>query len=257
MHILVNGPAARRGKLLSSRAENPGPGSPSLVFTENPRPTDLSTVDLSTVDLSTVDLSTVDLIIDLSFDQHPELLHFYAAHTHPGSFFILHANTLSLRETAHSLGLMEHLPRIAGVNAWPGCLDGPLWEMSVGHDAALDQLKRLSEALGFLFERVEDRVGLVTPRVMCMIINEAYLTLQEGTADRADIDLAMKLGTNYPGGPFEWAERWGLGEVSRMLHCLQSATGDPRYKRSKLLIEEALAFNEQLNSMVNHMPSNI
>jgi hypothetical protein len=42
-----------------------------------------------------------------------------------------------------------------------------------------------------------------------------------------------------------------------MLHCLQSATGDPRYKRSKLLIEEALAFNEQLNSMVNHMPSNI
>jgi 3-hydroxybutyryl-CoA dehydrogenase len=246
MHILVNGPAARRGKLLSSRAENPGPGSPSLVFTENPRPTDLSTVDLSTVDLSTVDLSTVDLIIDLSFDQHPELLHFYAAHTHPGSFFILHANTLSLRETAHSLGLMEHLPRIAGVNAWPGCLDGPLWEMSVGHDAALDQLKRLSEALGFLFERVEDRVGLVTPRVMCMIINEAYLTLQEGTADRADIDLAMKLGTNYPGGPFEWAERWGLGEVSRMLHCLQSATGDPRYKRSKLLIEEAF----QQNSMV-------
>jgi 3-hydroxybutyryl-CoA dehydrogenase len=225
MHILVNGPAARRGKLLSSRAENPGPGSPSLVFTENPRPTDLSTVDLSTVDLSTVDLSTVDLIIDLSFDQHPELLHFYAAHTHPGSFFILHANTLSLRETAHSLGLMEHLPRIAGVNAWPGCLDGPLWEMSVGH---------------------EDRVGLVTPRVMCMIINEAYLTLQEGTADRADIDLAMKLGTNYPGGPFEWAERWGLGEVSRMLHCLQSATGDPRYKRSKLLIEEAF----QQNSMV-------
>jgi 3-hydroxybutyryl-CoA dehydrogenase len=90
-----------------------------------------------------------------------------------------------------------------------------------------------------------------------MIINEAYLTLQEGTADRADIDLAMKLGTNYPGGPFEWAERWGLGEVSRMLHCLQSATGDPRYKRSQLLIEEALAFNEQLNSMVYHMPSNI
>ena len=248
MHILVNGPAARRGKLLSKYVEKSDLGSPTptVVLTENPRPTDLSTVDLSTVDLSTVDLSTVDLIIDLTFDQHPELLHFYVDHTHPGSFFILHANTLSLRETAHSLGLMEHLPRIAGVNAWPGCLDGPLWEMSVGHNAALDPLKLYTETLGFQFERVEDRVGLVTPRVMCMIINEAYLTLQEGTADRADIDLAMKLGTNYPGGPFEWAERWGLIEVSRMLQSLQSATGDPRYKRSQLLIEESF----QQNSMV-------
>lgn len=254
MHILVNGPAARRGKLLSSCAENTGPESPSLVFTEIPGPGSASMVfteilkqsDLSTVDLSTVDLSAVDLIIDLAFDQHPELLLFYMAHTHPRAFFILHANTLSLRETAHSLGLVEHLPRIAGVNAWPGCLDGPLWEMSVGHIAALDPLKLYSEALGFQFERVEDRVGLVTPRVMCMIINEAYLTLQEGTADRADIDLAMKLGTNYPGGPFEWAERWGLGEVSRMLQSLQSATGDPRYKRSQLLIEEALQKNPRI-----------
>ncbi len=246
MHILVIGPAARRGKLLTALAENSDPGSPSLVFTETPRPKDLATEDLATEDLATEDFAAADLIIDLAFDQHPELLHFYAAHTHPGSFFILHANTLSLRETAHSLGLMEHLPRIAGVNAWPGCLDGPLWEMSMGHDAAFENLKKISETLGFQFERVEDRVGLVTPRVMCMIINEAYLTLQEGTADRADIDLAMKLGTNYPGGPFEWAQRWGPGEVSRMLHCLKSATGDPRYKRSQLLIEEAF----QQNSMV-------
>jgi 3-hydroxybutyryl-CoA dehydrogenase len=74
-----------------------------------------------------------------------------------------------------------------------------------------------------------------------MIINEAFLTLQEGTAQREDIDLAMKLGTNYPGGPFEWAEKWGLDEVARLLHRLQQSTGDPRYKRSQLLTEEAMA----------------
>jgi 3-hydroxybutyryl-CoA dehydrogenase len=224
MHILVNGPAARRGKLLSTLTENPGPDSPSLVFTENPEPEDLS---------------TADLIIDLAFDKHPDMLQFYTANTHPESFFILHANTISLRETVLAQDLVEQLPRFAGVNAWPGCLDVPLWEMSTGHDAALEKLKNISETLGFQYELVQDRVGLVTPRVMCMIINEAYLTLQEGTADRDDIDLAMKLGTNYPGGPFEWAKLWGLDEVSRMLQCLQSATGDPRYKRSQLLSEEA------------------
>jgi 3-hydroxybutyryl-CoA dehydrogenase len=72
-----------------------------------------------------------------------------------------------------------------------------------------------------------------------MIINEAFLTLQEGTAERKDIDLAMKLGTNYPGGPFEWAEKWGLDEVARLLHRLQQSTGEPRYVRSHLLVEEA------------------
>jgi 3-hydroxybutyryl-CoA dehydrogenase len=226
MHILVNGPTARRGKLLSALAENSGPESPTVVFTEN---------------AEQADLSAVDLIIDLVFDKHPDILQFYSVNAPIGTFFILHANTLSLRETVHSLGLIDLLPRIAGVNAWPGCLDGPLWEMSTGHDAALATLKPFSEILGFQFDMVQDRVGLVTPRVMCMIINEAFLTLQEGTAQRADIDLAMKLGTNYPGGPFEWAEKWGLDEVARLLHRLQQSTGDPRYKRSQLLTEEAMA----------------
>jgi len=225
MHILVTGPADRRGNLLSALTEPSSHESLSIAFTETP---------------DQAVLSTCDLLIDLEFDMHPEILRVYLEKTHPEAFFILHANTLSLRETAHSFNLVHLLHRVAGVNAWPGCLDGPLWEMSTCHDAAHETLEHLSKTVGFEYERVADRVGLVTPRVMCMIINEAYLTLQEGTAGRSDIDLAMKLGTNYPGGPFEWAERWGLHEVSRMLQCLQSATGDPRYKRSQLLIEEAM-----------------
>ena len=64
---------------------------------------------------------------------------------------------------------------------------------------------------------VEDRSGLVTPRLICMIINEAYYALEEGTASRDDIDLAIKSGTNYPYGPFEWAKRIGIRNVVEFL----------------------------------------
>ena len=57
----------------------------------------------------------------------------------------------------------------------------------------------LAEKLDFPLERCGDRVGMVTPRVMAMIINEAYFTVQEGTATKSDIDLGMQLGTNYLG----------------------------------------------------------
>jgi 3-hydroxybutyryl-CoA dehydrogenase len=74
-----------------------------------------------------------------------------------------------------------------------------------------------------------------------MIINEAYYTVQEGTATRADIDLAMKLGTNYPYGPFEWCERIGLEHVYHLLEAVYDDTKDERYKIAPLLKKEYLS----------------
>ncbi len=40
-----------------------------------------------------------------------------------------------------------------------------------------------------------------------MIINEAYFTAAEGHRFAEDIDISMKLDTNYPFGPFEWSKK--------------------------------------------------
>jgi 3-hydroxybutyryl-CoA dehydrogenase len=82
---------------------------------------------------------------------------------------------------------------------------------------------------------VEDRVGMVTPRVIFMLINEACYTLQEGTASIKDIDTAMKLGTNYPYGPFEWADKIGINEIYETLIAIYEDTKDERYKICPLL----------------------
>jgi 3-hydroxybutyryl-CoA dehydrogenase len=84
--------------------------------------------------------------------------------------------------------------------------------------------------LGTDYALVKDQAGFATPRVISMIINEAYLTAEEGTATIADIDLAMKLGTNYPFGPFEWARRIGIADVIKLMDALYAATDDVRYK---------------------------
>lgn len=96
-------------------------------------------------------------------------------------------------------------------------------------DSQAEQLTAIAEKLNFKYIRVKDQVGMVTPRVVGMIINEAFETLKDGVASRADIDLSMKLGTNYPFGPFEWAEKIGVNNLRALLLAIQKETGDSRY----------------------------
>jgi 3-hydroxybutyryl-CoA dehydrogenase len=88
------------------------------------------------------------------------------------------------------------------------------------------------------YEIVADRVGLVTPRIIGMIINEAYRALEDGTATRVDIDSAMKLGTNYPYGPFEWCERIGRMQIIQLLDAVYQDTLDEGYRVCRLLRTE-------------------
>ncbi|GAB3331282.1 3-hydroxyacyl-CoA dehydrogenase family protein [Hymenobacter humi] len=121
----------------------------------------------------------------------------------------------------------------------PTLLNRQLLEVSVFHEADHEQLAATCATLGTDFRVVADRVGLVTPRVICQIINEACFTVQEGTATMQDVDLGMKLGTNYPHGPFAWANAIGVPRVYRVLESLWNDTHDERYKICPLLKRQA------------------
>lgn len=127
-----------------------------------------------------------------------------------------------------------------GFNGMPTLFNKELLEVSAYRSDSVDQLKKIMAALNTDFQIVDDRVGMVTPRVICMIINEAYFTVQEKTASREDIDIAMKLGTNYPFGPFEWCQRIGIKNVYELLEAMYEDTHDERYKICPLLKREYL-----------------
>ncbi len=84
-------------------------------------------------------------------------------------------------------------------------------------------------------EIVTDRIGLVSARVLAMIVNEAAFALMEGVADPADIDTAMRLGTNYPEGPLAWGDRIGIDLVLAILEALYKEYREERYRPCVLL----------------------
>ncbi|CAN5457314.1 hypothetical protein BH10BAC4_BH10BAC4_23140 [soil metagenome] len=118
---------------------------------------------------------------------------------------------------------------VFGFCGLPTFLNREILETSLSTEDHRPALERICLTLSTKYQIVADKVGLVTPRVICMIINEAYYTVEEGTATKDDIDLAMKLGTNYPYGPFEWCTRIGSRNVCRLLEAMFSETKDSRY----------------------------
>ncbi|HMG68008.1 MAG TPA: 3-hydroxyacyl-CoA dehydrogenase family protein, partial [Chitinophagaceae bacterium] len=106
------------------------------------------------------------------------------------------------------------------INAWPGFLGRTVIEASgLGTDFKIKTEKIFS----FLNKRVEwiaDEPGFITARIVSMIINEAYFALGEKVSTKDEIDTAMKLGTNYPFGPFEWSRKIGLKNISSLLNEL-------------------------------------
>jgi len=133
-----------------------------------------------------------------------------------------------------------HDANLFGFCGLPTLLNRPLLEVSLYDEADREKLAETCAALGTDYRVVADRVGLVTPRVVCMIINEACYTVQEGTATMQDVDLGMKLGTNYPRGPFAWANAIGVERVYDVLEALWNDTHDERYKVCPLLKRQAL-----------------
>lgn len=83
--------------------------------------------------------------------------------------------------------------------------------------------------------RVREGVGLVFPRIVSLIMNEAARSLGEEVTGADEIDIAMRLGVNYPQGPLRWADQAGLDEVLAVLEGLQRETGDDRYRPAPLL----------------------
>lgn len=112
----------------------------------------------------------------------------------------------------------NQLPKnVARINGWPGFLERPVWEIACEEK---EIFAPVFQKLNWEILVVKDEPGMVSGRVVSMIINEAFYALKENVSTKKEIDLAMKLGTNYPLGPFEWVEKIGTEKVFDLLTVL-------------------------------------
>lgn len=171
---------------------------------------------------------TYDCLFDLNFDDNPDSIQDYMV---LGDETLLFLSGVKIQIEASIPATMWS--NVIFVNAWPGFLKRNALEYSTlipeFNPQTIVQLGWNSA------NRVMSRVGMVSPRVVCMIINEAFYTLQEGTAGKEDINNGMKLGTAYPYGPFEWCEIIGIKQVFETLSALFEDTRDERYRICSML----------------------
>lgn len=124
------------------------------------------------------------------------------------------------------------------INGWPTFLKRPLAEASCIDESLKQGAEKILSAFNKTIEWIPDIAGFVSPRVISMIINEAYYAQEENVSTKKEIDTAMKLGTNYPYGPFEWSEKIGLRNIYDLLISLSKTNS--RYTPCILLEKEAL-----------------
>jgi 3-hydroxybutyryl-CoA dehydrogenase len=101
--------------------------------------------------------------------------------------------------------------------------------------AAVDEATGLLQAAGLTVYVIDDAPGLVVTRTVAMLVNGAVDARHKGVASAADIDTAMRLGTNYPLGPLAWGQRWGPATVLAVLDAMHAWYGEDRYRPSALL----------------------
>lgn len=217
MNVLISGDPVRVEELLTQLPDGLN--------------TDTFETDL---DYNKLKLENYHLVFDLNMDEHSHKLKFLTKHTGLKVFICAVKNSLASMLFENKIEKPEC--ELYGINSLAGFISRPLKEITMfdfglQNEKLNDILKELNWKAGI----VADRTGMVTPRVIFMIINEACFTLQEGTAGIKDIDMSMKLGTNYPSGPFEWANQCGIKNVYETLYAVFKDTKDERYKICPLL----------------------
>ena len=94
--------------------------------------------------------------------------------------------------------------------------------------------------LGFNPHQLSDVPGLIVARTIAMLINEAADAVNQGVCTQEGADSAMKMGVNYPQGPFEWLASWDAKSVNTLLDNLDAWYRGERYRVSPWLRQCAL-----------------
>jgi 3-hydroxybutyryl-CoA dehydrogenase len=145
------------------------------------------------------------------------------------------------------------ITRLAAATSRPGKFVGmhffnPVPMMSLvevirGHlteDATVDAVAAFAKALGKTPIVVKNSPGFVVNRILCPMLNEAILALQEGLASAEDIDNGMKLGCSHPIGPLALCDMVGLDVLLAVMEVFYRDFNDPKY-RPALLLKEMVA----------------
>jgi len=153
---------------------------------------------------------------------------------------ILASNTSSISITLLA-SATKHPEMVCGMHFFNPPQLMPLVEIIRGNktsDDTVERIREMSEKLGK--ETVlckKDSPGFIVNRILVPALNEAVFLVQEGVADPADIDKAVKLGLNWPMGPLQLMDYVGLDTTYNITQVFMQEFQDSKYRAAPLLRE--------------------
>jgi len=151
----------------------------------------------------------------------------------------------SITETVLSQSqYIKHKERLVGIAAFPTLLSQSLVELTPSvytNKEIIDIVKLFFEQIKLESAIVQDSVGMVMPRILCQIVNEALFTVQNDVASPKDVDEAIKLSMLIPNGPIAWGEIIGFTNIVAILDALYKNKSDDQYRVSPLLRQMSVA----------------
>jgi len=102
-------------------------------------------------------------------------------------------------------------------------------------DETIEAVREFATACGKEPVEVKDQAGFIVNHLLFPYLNNAVRLLEQGVANRADIDTAMKGGCNFPMGPFALLDLVGLDTSVAILDALYDEFRDPHYAAVPLL----------------------
>ncbi|KAI8870660.1 Hydroxyacyl-coenzyme A dehydrogenase mitochondrial precursor [Ramicandelaber brevisporus] len=88
----------------------------------------------------------------------------------------------------------------------------------------IELLRKVAVSIGKVPVVCADKPGFILNRLLGPYIYHAFQMYERGDATPYDIDTAMKLGANYPMGPFEFADLVGLDVIKFVMAAASAAS---------------------------------
>ncbi len=157
-----------------------------------------------------------------------------------GDTVVVPTDGTTATELAVRLGLAE-LTVLDLVGDWSSATRVAVAEADQARGLPAAALATAVAPAGLVVSRVGDTPGLVLMRIVAQLASVAADAVTLGVASTEDVDTAMRLGTNYPRGPLEWAEALGAATVVGVLDRLRAYYGEDRYRVASRLRRSAIA----------------
>lgn len=189
------------------------------------------------------DLKECDLVIEAvhsknrenSRELRKEIFERIDSFVSPETIIATNSTTIVITELSSDLKYPE---RCVSMHIFTNISNVSVFEVVKGFhcsEETSERLKIFSKLLGKKMIIVEESPGLISVRLLSTMINEACKMYLEGVGTMEEIDEMMRMGLNFPLGPFAIADKIGLDKVLRWLDNMYNEFGEPIYKASPIL----------------------